>query len=240
MRAAFAASQVLAKMRDRRPAQVRLKTCTPSPPHARRERPQCRKRRCRDRDRGRRAGKPRNLPASRDRSRRRPAPGELHDGDSSPAILSASATKISFVGATAASGRKAVSSAPTVAVGPADRETELVFCRMTSICQAISCSSKLRTRARARSRPDVASVRTEMPVASPISFPSLGDTKCGTFNAMRAAVRPAATARQDRNLSPNPPAWRGSPLARTRSRRRPWSDDLSGAAAACSRTGWGE
>ena len=30
-----------------------------------------------------------------------------------------------------------------VAVGPADLETEFVFCLMTSICQAISCSSKL-------------------------------------------------------------------------------------------------
>ena len=30
--------------------------------------------------------------------------------------------------------------------------------------------------------PEVASVRIETPVASRISFPSLGDTKCGTFN----------------------------------------------------------
>ncbi len=64
---------------------------------------------------------------------------------------------------------------------------ELVFSRMTSICQAMSCSSRLRQRARARSRPGVASVRTETPSASPISSPSLGDTKCGTFNGKSAA-----------------------------------------------------
>ena len=38
----------------------------------------------------------------------------------------------------------------------------------------------------ARPGPEFAAVRIAMPAASPISWPSLGDTKCGTFNASRA------------------------------------------------------
>ena len=68
-----------------------------------------------------------------------------------------------------------------------ERETVAVFCRMTSTCQAISRSSKSPTRARARARPGVASVDIDTPFASHISWPSLGDTKCGTFSASSAA-----------------------------------------------------
>src|SRR6185437_12533448 len=47
-------------------------------------------------------------------------------------------------------------------------------------------SSKFFRRDRARSRPEPASARIARPVAPLISLPSLGETKCGTFNARRS------------------------------------------------------
>ena len=68
---------------------------------------------------------------------------------------------------------------------------ELVFSRITSICQAISRVVEFlqRARAPAPNRRQLC-VRTDAPSASPISPPSLGATKCGTFN-VRSAARSA-------------------------------------------------
>ena len=51
--------------------------------------------------------------------------------------------KSPLFGATAASERKGSFGSALIAGDPRSFEIELVFCRMTSICQAISCSSKL-------------------------------------------------------------------------------------------------
>ena len=67
---------------------------------------------------------------------------------------------------------------------------EFVFSRMTWACQAISRSSKFSKRSRARSRPEGNAIWTELPFASPMSWPSLGETKCGTLSAT-SAVRSA-------------------------------------------------
>ena len=111
-------------------------------------------------------------------------------GTISAAILSASAMKACFDGS-ARSLNRAARLWPAFAAAPPLGSTELVFSRITSICQAISWSSKFVMRSRARVQAwSGRRVAPTVPSASPISLPSLGDTKCGTFNAS-SAVRSA-------------------------------------------------
>ena len=119
---------------------------------------------------------------------------------SSSATLLASAIKFPLLGATTASGRKGCQLATPRRRG--DLEIELVFCRMTSICQASSCSSKLGPEPGRDPCPRSPRSRTEMPVASRISFPLLGDTKCGTFSSMRAERSARCNGHADWNLLP--------------------------------------
>ncbi len=142
------------------PAPAPWTTCFPSSRHGRREKARCRCRRCKDRRRAARAAQPRNLPASRARSRLRPDPCGWRSAraprrscrpprGSSPCAAQ-SPRRCARLGFVLARPRPCRS----------ERETVAVFCRMTSTCQAILLLIEVAEHEHARDQ-DPASPRSE-------------------------------------------------------------------------------
>ena len=131
--------------------------------HARQGTARCHTCLCRGRDRARRAVTTRTRPASRGRSRPRPALRGPHAPTAfgRPRRLPRRRHRCR----TARLRGQAGGLGAGFDEGSA-RLSVAVLCRMSSVCHAISSSSRLRTRARARSRPGVVPFGIEVPSAS--------------------------------------------------------------------------
>ena len=184
MRGAFRPLRVLRRRAKPASASSRESALPGHLPHARPETAQCRTRRCRVRDRRHTSWKTSASPSQSRPIQAAPGPGGWLARQISAAIRSASAAKISSAGRRprGANRRRARNA------GRSRR-----FERAGILPDHLDLPGDLLrvetggAGARAIAGPRAPAVGTEMPPASRISLPSLGDTKCGTFNATSAA-----------------------------------------------------
>ncbi len=168
-----------------------------------------------------------------------PGPRRIARPDSSAAILSASARKISFVGATPAPAWSFLSSVPArrrlglgetgrIRILPDDLDLpgDVLLVETLELATARGPCPK-------------------SPRSAPRRRPHRGSRRCrsATRNAARSARRErpfGALQRPNRiGILSHSASLAMKSACADQTRRRPWSDGFSGAGAACSRTGWG-